>query len=141
MEKELQILINDFVKRYDYLGFRASGRFEEEIEYNVSDSGSQITGTILGGEHSYFMENQRGAGKQPPFRAIRQWVSDKGLVAKNMDSLAWAIVHKIKNEGVNDRPDLFAEIFTKERAENIVKNVGLGKLNVINSNVIKKIKT
>ncbi len=140
MEKELQILIDDFIKRYDDLDFRASGRFEKEIEYNVSDSGTQIVGTILGAKHSYFMENQRGPGKQPPFQPIRQWVEDKGIVTNNMDALAWAIVHKIKKEGVNKRPDIFAEIFTKERADKIVENVGGGKMKELNSDVIKKIK-
>lgn len=92
-----------FIKKYDELGLRASGAFEQKLEPEVTKS-SMI---MYGAPHTQFMEKGRGTGpedyrKLAPF--MEQWIEVKqGLPAvfyEKKKSMAFAIAHKIATEGI-----------------------------------------
>ena len=102
-QKYLERLRLKFIAKYDELGLRASGKFEDSLE-GVASKGSMV---MYGAFHSQYMENGRGTGpadyrKLAPF--IREWIEVKqGLPAifyEKKESMAFAIAHKIASEGI-----------------------------------------
>ncbi len=89
----------DLVANYDKLGLRASGKFEEGLEYEVK--GDKLT--MHGAGHSIFMEYGRGPGGFPPLKAIEEWIeTKKGLPAifvEKKKQFAFLIARKIAREG------------------------------------------
>lgn len=91
------------IAKYDELGLRASGRYEKELN-------AEITPTRLimwGADHSVFMENGRDTGpddyrKLAPF--MLEWIEVKeglpSIFYENKNSMAFAIAHKVANEGI-----------------------------------------
>lgn len=101
--KYLERLRLKFIAKYDELGLRASGDFEESLEGVVSKNSI----TMYGAFHAEYMEKGRGTGpadyrKLAPF--IQEWIDvKKGLPAifyEKKKGMAFAIAHKIANEGI-----------------------------------------
>ena len=101
----LQLWLDDsklkIVANYNRDNMRASGSFERSLSTDVKVSQGRVVGTMVGANHSYFVDNGRNKGKRPPISAILQWIDDKRIVPKDISkpSLAFLIARKIGNEG------------------------------------------
>jgi len=98
--KYLEILRLKLIKKYDELGLRASGKYEQELE-------SQVIGNkllMLGAGHSEYMEHGREPGKFPPRSMISDWIDTKqGLPAvfrEKKDQFIFLISRKIARDGI-----------------------------------------
>jgi hypothetical protein len=100
--KYLEQLREKLIKKYDELGLRASGKYEEKLEGEASDHGF----VLFGAKHSEYMERGRGPGgdykKLAPI--IKEWIEVKSTLPQffrdNKQSLSFAIAHRIANEGI-----------------------------------------
>lgn len=99
-ERYLERLRLKLIAKYDELGLRASGKYEEELEGIVSLNKM----TMFGAGHSVFMENGRGAGGFPPRADIEEWIENKqGLPAifrEKKKQFAFLIARKIAEKGI-----------------------------------------
>ena len=101
----LQLWLDDsklkIVANYNRDNMRASGAFERSLSTDVKVSQGRVVGTMVGANHSYFVDNGRRGGKRPPISVILQWIDDKKIVPKDISkhSLAFLIARKIGNEG------------------------------------------
>ncbi len=88
------------IAKYDELGLRASGNYEDELEA-VVEPHKMI---MLGAGHSYFMENGRDAGKFPPKEAIINWIETKEglptIFREKKHQFAFLIARKIAEQGI-----------------------------------------
>ncbi len=91
------------IEKYDQLGLRASGEFEEQLEPVVTKS-SMI---MYGANHTYYMERGRGPGpanykKLAPI--MERWIDVKknlpAIFYEKKKSMAFAIAYKIAKEGI-----------------------------------------
>lgn len=98
--KYLELLRLKLIAKYDELGLRASGDYEQELEPDVR--GDKLI--MYGAFHSQFMEHGRDAGKFPPRKAIEDWIETKqGLPAEFREKkkqFAFLIARKIAKEGI-----------------------------------------
>ncbi|WP_407324034.1 hypothetical protein R5O24_02810 [Tenacibaculum maritimum] len=88
------------IKKYDELGLRASGKYEDELEVQVKGN----TLTMWGAYHSIFMESGRGSGGFPPRKAIEDWIETKDglppIFKEKKRQFAFIIARKIAEEGI-----------------------------------------
>jgi len=131
------------VKKYDELGFRASGNWSKSLENEVTEGNGKYTGTISGANYTYWMEHGRKAGKFPPMNAIKQWIKDKGIIAQGIsqNSLAFLIARKIANEGTRIRPGIVSDVITQARVQDLYERIGQVFINEVRSDVIKELKS
>ncbi|WP_298204404.1 hypothetical protein [Flavobacterium sp.] len=98
--KYLEILRLKLIKKYDELGLRASGKYEQELEAQVE--GNKLL--MLGAGHSEYMEHGREAGKFPPRSMISDWIDTKeGLPAvfrEKKDQFVFLVSRKIARDGI-----------------------------------------
>lgn len=130
------------VKKYDELGFRASGDWEKSLENEVIEGSGKYTGTISGANYTYWMEHGRKPGKFPPRSAILKWINDKGIIAEGIsqNSLAFLISRKIANEGTKVRPGIVSDVITQQRVQELFSKIGQVFINEVRSDVIKELK-
>lgn len=80
---------------------------ERNIINSISYFVDEATGDVYCGSdlpYAPILERGRKPGKAPPHEPIKQWVIKKlGKSEEEADSIAWAVVHKIKNEGTKPR--------------------------------------
>jgi hypothetical protein len=100
LDKFSKRIIEKFIAKYDELGLRASGEFEEGLSAEIDNT----TMIIWGAFHSQFMEKGRRSGGRPPIPSIMRWLeTKKGLppsMLKDKKRTAWAIATKIAKEGI-----------------------------------------
>lgn len=101
VRKYAEIMVERLIKRYDELGLRASGEYDESLRIQITDE-SMI---IFGAAHAKFMEKGRAAGGMPPIPSILRWMDVKPGVSfpsdqKERRRIAWAIATKIANQGI-----------------------------------------
>lgn len=98
--KYMESLKQKLIAKYDELGLRASGKFAEELEYEVKGNKLRMTGA----SHSWFMENGRKSGGFPPIKAIEEWIEVKQNLPsefkENKRQFAFIIARKIAKEGI-----------------------------------------
>lgn len=105
--KYLEILRIKLIAKYDELGLRASGEYEEALEPEATPTKM----IMWGADHSEYMENGRGAGKFPPynpdtgtFDEISEWVDNKGILpaafSENKKAFVYLVARKIATEGI-----------------------------------------
>lgn len=106
IQKYLDRWRDRLIEEYDKRGFRASGKFAEELEGRATE----YSGVLLSSPHVEFMNRGRGPtttfqANEPPLREIiEQWTIDKGInpeKGQTRESLAFAITQKIHREGYN----------------------------------------
>lgn len=102
-EDFMEMLKLKLIAKYDELGLRASGKYAEELEAEITETNLRMWGAI----HSTYMENGRDAGpsdyrKIAPF--MLQWIEVKdglpSIFYEKKHSMAFAIAHKVANEGI-----------------------------------------
>ncbi len=91
------------IAKYDQYGLRASGKYAEELEAEITPTNLRMWGA----HHSTYMENGRDSGpadyrKLAPF--MLQWIEVKqglpSIFYEKKHSMAFAIAHKVANEGI-----------------------------------------
>ena len=126
---EFELLKNDLIKEYDSLGMRASGKFADELVVEVGVDSVKL----IGEKYAEQLEYGRRAGKFPPVQAIKQWLSDKGIVSNikndnDNSSLAFLIARKISKQGWNRSKfggvELISKVVTDKRMQDIINKVG-----------------
>lgn len=102
-ENFLQMLKVKLIAKYDELGLRASGKYAEELETEITPTNLRM----YGAQHSTYMENGRDSGpadyrKLAPF--MLQWIEVKqglpNIFYEKKHSMAFAIAYKVANEGI-----------------------------------------
>lgn len=137
---EFETLKNDIIARYEASGSRATGNWATTLQVNVTDTSATITGAD-------YLEG-RGPGKQPPSKAILQWINAKGIATKaekdiNLSSLAFLIARKIGREGWQPQQkgsDIIAAVATPERMQQIINRVGDAYINRFSNEIINFLK-
>lgn len=90
------------ISNYDRDNMRASGSFSKSLRVEILEQSGTVKGTLYGAHHSLFVDDGRGAGKQPLRSVILKWINDKNITLKDnisKDSLAFLIARKIGREG------------------------------------------
>jgi len=140
--KEFDALRLDLIKAYDAKGMRASGKWANSLEVQVSPFNAVITGL----NYSQQLETGRRAGGFPPISSIEQWIRDKGItpIEISISSLAFLIARKIAREGWNRQGyggvDLISEVVTDKRIQSIIDKVGEVTMFEFSTDIIKMIK-
>ena len=127
--EEFEKLRLELIEAYDRKGMRASGKWADALEVIQGENSVKL----LGLDYSQQLETGRRAGGFPPMDAIKQWIDDKGIMAKvegniTKSSLAFLIARKIARQGWNREDfggvELISEVITKERINDIVQKAG-----------------
>jgi hypothetical protein len=129
------------VQKYDELGFRASGEWEQDLSNSIDETGGKYIAKIEGANYTYWMEHGRKAGKFPPIAKIRKWIDDKGIQTDlNKNSLAFLIARKISREGTRHRPGIVSDVLTQNHIQKLYDVVGGSLIESMKSDVIKTFK-
>lgn len=125
IKEEFEAIRTDIIALYNAGGKRTSGEFENGLQVDYRTNGATLSGYVyLAG---------RIAGKQPPSKAIEDWLIQKGIQPINekmkISTLAYLIARKIGQRGTNpaNHQYVYDEVITPERIQSI-----LDKLNKIN---------
>lgn len=121
LKEEMEKLRDDILVIYNASGKRTSGEFEKglEVEYNG------LIAVLKG----YTYLSGRRAGKQPPIKAIEDWIRAKGLkpVEDEMttSTLAFLIARKIAQEGTRKENHLsiYTQVITPQRIDEIIQKI------------------
>lgn len=85
------------IPKFRELGMNATGEWINSLEVVANNNDS---GTIRGRQYSEQLAKGREPGKRPPITPLVKWVTAKfGISGKQATSMAFAISHKIANEG------------------------------------------
>lgn len=121
LKEEMEKLRDDILVVYNASGKRTSGEFEKGLEVEYNGLTAVLKGyTYLGG---------RRAGKQPPIKAIEDWIRAKGLkpVEDEMttSTLAFLIARKIAQEGTRKENHLpiYTQVITPQRIDEIIQKI------------------
>ena len=127
LKEEMEQLRLDILAVYNASGKRTSGEFEKGLETLYQPNKAFLFGyEYLGG---------RRPGKQPPIKAIEDWIKAKGIKPiedkMSISSLAYLIARKIANEGTKKENNLaiYSKVITPERIDSI-----LSKIDKLNAN-------
>jgi hypothetical protein len=136
INKEFESIKKDLITRYQELGMKASGKWENS-EINIDASSTNINASIIGESYTEQLIFGRKPGGFPPTKAIEQWLIDKGIqpIEKSLkiSSLAFLIARKIAKEGSKyyrqGGTDLIESVITPERLDKIINQVGVINVN------------
>lgn len=98
-------LIDDLKASLDASGSTASGRTKDSIRSEISENRYKLFGRGYIGALEYGRKPTKGSGDGQLFKAIEQWIKDKGITPKegteekHYKSLAFAITKKIHESG------------------------------------------
>lgn len=137
LEQEMESIKSDVLKLYNSSGKKASGEFEKglEIEY------SNLTGILKG----YTYLGGRRAGKQPPIKAIEDWLKARGIKPiddkLSVSSLAYLIARKIAEKATKKENHLqvYSQIITPERIQQLLDRVSQLNANAFIEDVVSTI--
>lgn len=142
LSREFENLKKDLIIAYDAKGMRASGKFADTLEVQVTG----LTAKLFGEDYSQQLETGRKAGKFPPINAIEQWIKDKGIANRiqgeiSISSLAFLIARKIARNGWKREEhggvQLISEVVTDQRIQNIIDEVGAEQALIYSTEIIK----
>lgn len=130
LEQEFEELRNELIIAYDKKGMRTTGRFERELEVEVSD----FTAILRGEKYTEQLEYGRRPGNvsKEGVENIKEWILAKNVFSAaieeiGLSSLAFLISRKIAREGFDREKyggvDLVSEVVTPERIQKIMDKV------------------
>lgn len=126
IKEEFEAIKADIIALYNAGGKRTTGEFESGLEIIYRSDGATLMGYVyLAG---------RIAGKQPPTKAIEDWLNAKGIkpIEEKMkiSTLAYLIARKIGQMGTNpaNHQYVYDEVITPERIQRILDKIT--KINV-----------
>ena len=129
IQQEFEMLRQELIERHDELGMRASGRWAESLEVNVTEGDATISAKLTGLPYSQQLETGRAPGRMPPTKAIEDWIISKGIAARvegqiKVSTLAYLIARKIAREGWKREQyggvELISQVVTPERIQKII---------------------
>lgn len=124
--KYVDELRDEIVNRYLSQNRKASGKFQDEIESEISN----LSVKLFGAPHSVFVEKGRGPGKFPPVKVIEDWIEVKqGLPTvfkERKKQFAYLIARKIAREGTDGSDILESSIqnFVEKRLWKLMDELG-----------------
>jgi hypothetical protein len=135
----------DLIEKYDIQGFRASGKYEKELQSVVTETKS----ILYGAKHSYWMENGRNPNKDQSKEAInhfvrwfghyrmKQWLEYKGITGN-----PYTLARKIATKGysVSKRPTVISGVLNEDRIKKLTDMITVYFVGEIKSNVLKNLK-
>lgn len=133
---EIEGILYDIVQAYYNSGRKVTGNFEEGLDAVYEPNKATIRGfTYLAGRGA---TKNTTAGNPTVFEAIKKWIKDKGIVARegeniSENSLAYLITRKIHREGT-DRSEwlkIYEQVITPERINSIIQKVSVLNVNRI----------
>jgi hypothetical protein len=142
LSQEFNLLKKDLIIAYDAKGMRASGKFADTLEVQVTG----LTAKLFGEDYSQQLETGRKAGRFPPINAIEQWIKDKDIANRiqgeiSISSLAFLIARKIARNGWKREEhggvQLISEVVTDQRIQNIIDEVGAEQALIYSTQIIK----
>ena len=145
LSREFEDLKKDLIIAYDAKGMRASGKFADTLEVQVTG----LNAKLFGEDYSQQLETGRKAGRFPPIDAIEQWIKDKGIANRiqgeiSISSLAFLIARKIARNGWKREEhggvELISEVVTDARIQKIINEVGAEQALIYSSEIIKLVK-
>lgn len=149
----MESLFEDFVKQYEKLGMKATGRWKKELDYEVLLPAGKLIGKVTGAHYTHYLVKGRKPGKMPPTKAIKLWIIARGIKSKDRRksaneiadavrqirekgrkpgkmpySLAYAIARQIGEKGTKyfqqGGTNLISAVLTPQRIDLILKDVG-----------------
>lgn len=125
IRETLTEVVERFLKpKFIALGMNASGDWLKSLEVRTSLN----RGEIWGLDYTYYLVNGRSPGKRPPIAPLVRWVGNKfGYSGQQAVSTAFAVAHKIANEGTEYYPngtDLLEVLESQEVQQFINKKIG-----------------
>lgn len=149
-QQEFDKLMADIGAEYERLGMRASGKFKEELEVQVTPE----SGKLLGLGYALQLDEGRpktsAGGDGELLRRITKWVVDKGVVNNIRDnisvsSLVFLITRKIHKKGWDRKGfkgvNLISNVVTDKRMQDIVDKIGQNMTLSFVSKLEKEFKT
>jgi hypothetical protein len=142
LSREFEDLKKDLIIAYDAKGMRASGKFADTLEVQVTG----LNAKLFGEDYSQQLETGRKAGRFPPINAIEQWIKDKGIANRiqgeiSISSLAFLIARKIARNGWKREEhggvELISEVVTDARIQKIIDEVGAEQALIYSTEIIK----
>jgi hypothetical protein len=143
----------DMVDSYISKGLKASGKYERDLEFRSVVSNSKVNITILGSDHTYYMENGRGPNKDQSPESIRawvgwagstflkKWVADKGLTTLSPYAVAWKIARKgIEVPNTNNPGGVVTDVLNKEKIAELIETVGAAYVDTMKLFFINRLK-
>jgi len=134
LEEEMTALRKEILEVYNASGKRTTGEFESGLEVVYSTNNATLMGyEYLGG---------RRAGKQPPLKAIEDWLEAKGITpiesTMTVSTLAYLIARKIAKEGTKKENNLpiYTQVITPERIDQILEKVNQLNVNSFISEIV-----
>ena len=140
----------DLISNYNQMGLKASGKWANTLEnetketqkgYSTSISGQRYTGAlVLGRKPNTNQENLKEWIGWAGSTFIAEWVKNKGLTLN-----PYAVAGKIAKQGItvpntyNDG-ELLSRVVTKQRVDELGKELGRSVLNGFKSELIKELK-
>lgn len=138
-DKKTAILDN-----YKSMNFRASGKFEAELETKVEQEENNYKIQILGSAHTYFMENGRQPNKNQSAEAIKafvgwagstfiaEWVNNKDLIIN-----PFAVAYAIATTGTKHKEPIISSVINDESINELLKLISGKLITEIKSDVLK----
>lgn len=137
LQEEMERIKNDILQLYNASGKKTTGEFEKGLEIEYKDLTVTLKGyTYLGG---------RRAGKQPPIKAIEDWIKAKGIKPLedkiSTSTLAFLIARKIAEKGTDKQRHLqvYSKVITPERIQAILDRVSQLNANAFVQEVVTTI--
>lgn len=126
----------DLIARYQQLGLKASGRWEDEIEIEATPFAGRVTGL----DYTEYLDRGRGRNSDQSHEGlaafatwastpgqdggfILEWVRSRGI----SEELAFPIAYAIARDGWSRNPDgtdLLDSVLTEERIEESYQRIG-----------------
>lgn len=140
----------DLIASYDSRKLRASGRWANELETNVSVTESNAKAYILGSEYTGIMITGRKPNTKPQnIKAFVGWAGSTFIAdwvkAKGLSLNPFAVAYNIATRGVtvpNQYNDgqLINSVITPERIDELGRTVGMTIIDRVKSDFIKTFK-
>ena len=145
---EFEEIRNELIKRHNDLGMKASGRWANSLEVEITEVQEKSIARIYGEKYTEQLVFGRKPGKFPPIKAIEQWIKDKGIkpIEDNLkvSSLAFLIARKIADDGTKyfqqGGTDLVESVITPKRIQRIIDKVKEINLTVIINGLVEQLR-
>jgi hypothetical protein len=146
IQKWMDEVKRDLISNYDKKGFRASGKYEKDLESVITDNRA----TLYSAKHAYWMENGRRPNKDQSKEGLKKFVGwagstflKKWLEDKKLAVNPYALAYKIGTQGYTiggGRNRVISGVINDEKIKElltIVKDYMVGK---VRSDILKPFK-
>lgn len=120
LRMELEAKKDEMISKFNQLGLRASGRWEDLCQVEIDIQGFSIEAKIIVAHYTIQLAIGRKPGKFPNLRDIEKWVDVKGNKPPGISKDTWVflVARKIAREGTEiykrGGTDLIEATITKE---------------------------